>query len=169
MNIGARVGWSGWVGLYGRPSCLVCTRRKVLSPRQFWGTHTSRGAVRPGTRKGPSTPNLTPCHYMLSIPAPPPAGPSPGGGAGPRPVVARRGRVERWGPCGCQATRLDRAVWASCQGTPISVGGRGRCPPGLGQAQPLLGTAAYRALEGVGGYPYLDAYRAAPCTPFFLL
>ncbi len=103
MNIGVRVGWSGWVGLYGRPSCLVCTRRKVLSPRQFWGTHTSRGAVRPGTRKGPSTPNPTPCHYMLSIPAPTPVGPSPGGGAVSRYVVARGGRAERWGPCGCQA------------------------------------------------------------------
>src|SRR3989442_536977 len=47
----------------------------TLSPRQFWDGRA------PGTHKGPSTPNLTPCHYMLYTPAPTPVAPLPGGGA----------------------------------------------------------------------------------------
>jgi len=61
-------------------------------------------------RKGPSTPNPTPCHYMLYTTAPLPIEPSFGGGVVPRDVVARGGRVKWWGPCGCQATRLDEAL-----------------------------------------------------------
>ncbi len=65
-----------------------------------------KGRASPGTRKGPSTPNHAPCHYMLSIPAPTPVRPLSGGGAvprhvGPRFIVGPRGgQVERWGPCG---------------------------------------------------------------------
>jgi mycofactocin system glycosyltransferase len=73
-------------------------------PRQFWSGST------PGTHKSPSTPNHAPCHYTLSIPAPTPLRPSPGGGAVPRHVVARGGRVERGGPCGCQASRYRSMV-----------------------------------------------------------
>src|SRR5205807_3674947 len=50
--------------------------------------------------------------------------PSPGGGAGPRPVVARGGRVERWGPCGCQAPRHA----ARCTLAPQLSGKEGLCP-----------------------------------------
>ncbi len=49
--------------------------------------------------------NRTPCHYMWYTPAPTSVGPSPGRGAVPRHVVARGGRVEWWGPCGCQDSR----------------------------------------------------------------
>jgi hypothetical protein len=93
-SVGARVVWSGWVGLYGRPWWL--------SPRQFWGTHASSGAVRPGTRKGPSTPNPTPCHYISGNRPATRRRPDGRGSRSVRHVVARGGRVERWGPCGCQ-------------------------------------------------------------------
>jgi hypothetical protein len=59
----------------------------------------------PGTRKGPSTPNPTPCHYIS--PGLRPAQVSTallfGGGAVSRNVVARGGWVDVGGPCGCQA------------------------------------------------------------------
>src|SRR5207245_9762272 len=61
---------------------------------------------------------------MLSIPAPTPVGPPSGGGAVPRPVVARGGRVERWGPCGCQAPRHA----ARCTLAPQLSGKEGLCP-----------------------------------------
>jgi len=88
-----------------------------LSPRQFWGGSTP-GYLSPrqDSHKGPSTPNHTPWthdksgSYMLSIPAPTPARPLSGDGAVPRHVVARGGQVERWGPCGCQASRYRSMV-----------------------------------------------------------
>src|SRR6266567_1282481 len=76
--------------------------------------------------QGPIHPQPHPVPLHVVHPCSYPAGPSPGGGAVPRPVVARGGRVERWGPGGCQATRSTGLFWASCQGTPIRVRGRGR-------------------------------------------
>src|SRR6266566_7327694 len=35
--------------------------------------HRNYRGLPPGTRKGPSTPNHTPCHYMLYTPAPTPS------------------------------------------------------------------------------------------------
>ena len=49
-------------------------------------------------------PNPTPCHYIL-YPCSHAVVPSPGGGAVPRPVVARGGRVERWALAGARPQR----------------------------------------------------------------
>jgi len=68
-------------------------------------------------RKGPSTPNRTPCHYMLSIPAPTPVGLLSGGGAvsptcsgtgrqggadGPLRVPGLTAPLDAWMPQMCQ-------------------------------------------------------------------
>src|SRR6266699_3308341 len=60
-----------------------------LSPRQ-------------GSRKGPSTPNPTPCHYTSHGPRSRSSCPALRClvGAVSRNVVARGGDVGRWGPCG---------------------------------------------------------------------
>jgi len=59
-------------GPTARRSMHACPKkvsgREGSLPDGFWGDPT------PGTRKGPSTPNHTPCHYMLYTPAPDPSG-----------------------------------------------------------------------------------------------
>jgi len=89
------------------------TELPPLSPRQFWGTYASSGAVRPGTHRGPSTPHPAPCYYIFGWT---PShirrwwGERRSEARAVRDVVARGGRVERWGPCGCQAPHLDEAL-----------------------------------------------------------
>src|SRR6266567_5052370 len=71
-----------------------------LSPTVFWGNQHQAACRMAWHPQGPIHPSPSPVPLQVVRPAPTP---SPGGGAVPRPVVARGGRVEWWGPCGCQA------------------------------------------------------------------
>ncbi len=79
--------------------------------------HRNYRGLPPGTRKGPSTPQPHPVPLHVVHPCSYPVQPSPGGGAVPRPVVAR-------GPCGCQAPRHA----ARCTLAPKLSGKEGEAP-----------------------------------------
>src|SRR5712692_3835917 len=123
-NVVAR-GGAGWCGaLVGARSLVTMALewafrrappnvagREALTRTVFRHPGRERRVERPGTHKGPSTPNLPPCHYIS--PGPPPracvhravtwwwGGPPKCSGTGRCGVVR--------GPCGCQVACHDGA------------------------------------------------------------